>query len=176
MVLSLIRNTTRLFFFGVALLVGIQVPAFMGEYQTRVDAHFQEVSINIAGFQRTADAEFGGDLDALVTYYRESTDRVFRSDADSLQTIVDRYRRFYAEQQVMQGNSLLAVWHVLSGADQELMTETRSQYTYTVPLDSIAIQWGAAFALLVVVFGELCLIGCVKCSHLIGRKKTPKPI
>ncbi len=172
MMISLFRNCCRLFAFGAALLVGIQVPAFVGEYRTRVDAHFQEVSVNISGFQQTADLLFDGNLDELVSYYRASPDRVFQSDAESIQTIVQRYRRFQIEQEIMQGGSLAAAWHVLSGADSELMAETRAQYTYTVPLDSLAIQWGIAIALLVVVLGELCLAGCIKCSRLLSSKKS----
>lgn len=172
MMISFFRNCCRLFIFGAALLIGIQVPAFVGEYRTRVDAHFREVSANIAGFQQTADLLFDGNLDELVSYYRASQDRVFQSDAESIQTIVQRYRRFQVEQEIMQGGSLMAVWHVLSGADSELIAETRAQYTYTVPLDSLAIQWGIAIALLVVVLSELCLLGCIKCSRLVSGKKS----
>ena len=160
----------RFLVFGLGILIGIQVPAFVDQYRLRVDAHYREVSANIAGFQRTADAMFSGDLDALVNYYRESGDRVFRSDSESLQTIVNRYRRISSEQEIMQGNLAEAAWHVLVAADGELLEETREQYSYTVPLNSLALQWGAAIAMLVLLLSELCFFGCVKCTHLFRRR------
>ncbi len=170
MVISFLRTSTRFLVFGLGLLLGIQVPAFVDQYRLRVDAHYREVSANIAGFQRTADAMFSGDLDALVIYYRESGDRVFRSDSESLQTIVNRYRRISSEQEIMQGNLAEAAWHVLVAADRELLDETRAQYSYTVPLNSLALQWGAAIAMLVLLLSELCVFGCAKCTHLLRRR------
>jgi hypothetical protein len=174
MIIAFFRTSSRFLVFGLGLLLGIQVPAFVDQYRLRVDAHYREVSANIAGFQHTADAMFGGDLDALVSYYRESSDRVFQSDAVSLQAIVDRYQRFRTEQQIMQGSLTEAAWHVLVAADAELLDETRAQYTYTVPLDALALQWGAAIAMLVLLLSEACVFGCVKCAHLAGRRKRSR--
>jgi hypothetical protein len=171
MIIAFLRASSRFLIFGLGLLLGIQVPAFVDQYRLRVDAHYREVSANIAGFQHTADVMFGGSLDALVSYYRESGDQVFQSDAASVQTIVDRYRRFSAEQQIMQGNLAKAAWHVLVAADAELLDETREQYTYTVPLDALALQWGAAIAMLLLILSEACVFGCVKCTHLVTRRK-----
>jgi hypothetical protein len=69
--------------FAVGLLLGIQVPSFIDQYQQRIDAHFREVSINITGFQDTADRLFSGDLESLIAYYRKSNDEVFQRDAAS---------------------------------------------------------------------------------------------
>ena len=125
----------------------------------------------IAGFQRTADDLFGGDLYALVDYYRQSNDVVFERDADSLQIIVDRYYRISAEQQALQGNLLAVVRHVMFSADSELMQEARAEYSYTVPLNSLALQWGIALAVLMILLSELTYSCCAGCVRLVrGRK------
>ena len=124
--------------FAAGLLLGIQVPAFIDQYQQRVDAHFREVSANISGFQATADAFFEGDLDALVSYYRHSDDAVFSHDADSVNNVVQRFRRLSAEQQAMQAGRLAVALHVLFAADSELRSEALAQYSYTVPLNGPA--------------------------------------
>ncbi|MCG8413544.1 MAG: DUF2937 family protein, partial [Pseudomonadales bacterium] len=164
MVLSLIRTSARLFFFGGGLLLGIQVPAFVDQYSQRVDAHYREVSINVSGFQSTADDLFAGDLQALVEYYRESNDLVFNRDSDSLQLIVDRYYRIQAEQEALQANFVAAALHVIFAADRELFAEAREQYSYTVPLNGLALQWGLAAAVILFLLAELtttCCAGCV---------------
>ena len=51
---------------GFGLLLGIQVPNFVDQYSRRIDAHYQEVSENISGFQSTADLLFSGDLEELI--------------------------------------------------------------------------------------------------------------
>ena len=158
---ALLRNGVRLLLFAAILLAGIQIPAFVTQYEQRVDAHFSEVSSNISGFQNTADLMFDGDLDALVQYYRSSGDPVFVSDADSLATIVSRYRRFSAESQALNGNAFSKALHVLLSSDPEILRETTRQYSYTIPLTGAAIIWGLSLALLVIV--------CVECVVLCGR-------
>jgi len=169
---SLLRNTTRLAVFGLGLLVGIQVPSFVGQYQQRIDAHFQEVSINISGFQRTADRQFAGDLEALIAYYANSNDPVFESDAESIRIIVDRYFRLLEESSALETNAFSMAMHVMFAADREFLQETMDQYAYTVPLNSIAIQWGVALAILIALGMDFCIFGCKKCYGMMRRKKS----
>lgn len=171
MLISFLRTSTRLLVFGGGLLLGIQVPAFVDQYSQRVDAHYREVSANISGFQRTADEMFGGDLGNLVEYYRQSNDRVFESDAASVQNIVDRYYRISAEYDAMQSNLVAVVMHVLFTADAELLTETRNQYSYTVPLNGIALQWGLAAAVVLFLITELCIGCCAGCVRLVRSRR-----
>ncbi|HIF75409.1 MAG TPA: DUF2937 family protein [Porticoccaceae bacterium] len=161
---------SRLIIFAIGLLFGIQIPSFVDQYQKRVDAHFQEVSANIAGFQLTANDLFSGDLRALIAHYEQSNDQVFRRDAGSIRIIHDRYSRISAEHLVMEGNSFLVVMHVVFAADQELLGESVNQYTYTVPLNSIAIQWGLAIAVLLTLAIDFLFYCCVKCVGLMRRR------
>jgi len=133
--------------------------------------NFNLFSANILGFQRTADEMFGGDLGQLVEYYRQSNDPVFESDAASVQNIVDRYYRISAEYEAMQANLVAVAMHVMFTADNELLTETRNQYSYTVPLNGIALQWGFAAAVVLFVLAELSVGCCIGCVRLIAKRK-----
>ena len=68
----------------------------------------------------------------------------------------------------MEGNSFLVVMHVVFAADQELLGESVNQYTYTVPLNSIAIQWGLAIAVLLTLAIDFLFYCCV---GLMRRRK-----
>ena len=127
---SLFRAYGRLVLFAVGLLLGIQVPSFMDQYQQRIDAHFREVSINITGFQDTADRLFNGDLESLIAYYRKSNDEVFQRDAASIRLIVDRYNQITAEQTALQGNMAALAWHIAFVSDREFFNEAMEQYSY----------------------------------------------
>lgn len=178
-VFSLIRGSARLLIFAAGLLLGIQLPAFVEQYSQRVDAHYLEVRANISGFQATADLLFAGDLDALVTYYRNSGDNVFSRDADSVALIVSRFRRLQAEQQSLAGDSLSRVLHVIFAADPEFIDETIGQYSYTVPLNGLAILWGAVVALGFTLLLDLLMVTCRRCTIWIvgraGKQGTHKP-
>lgn len=178
-VFSLLRGSFRLFVFAAGLLVGIQLPAFVEQYAQRVDAHFLEVRANISGFQTTADLLFAGDLDALVAYYRNSGDSVFSRDADSVELIVSRFRRLQAEQQAMSGDSLARTVHVVFASDPEFIDETIRQYSYTVPLNGLAILWGAVLALGFTLLLDLLMVTGRRCTTWIvgraGKQGTHQP-
>jgi hypothetical protein len=171
MILSLLKTTSRLFIFAGGLLLGIQVPNFVDQYERRIDAHYLEVSANISGFQSTADLLFSGNMEALIAYYADSNDLVFESDAQSIRSIVDRYNRISKEREALSGNIFAAAMHVILYADDEFIGETFDQYGYTVPLNMLAITWGLAIALLLTIASDLGLFACVKCAGLIGRRK-----
>lgn len=171
MILSLLKTYSRLLIFGFGLLLGIQVPNFVDQYSRRIDAHYQEVSENISGFQSTADFLFSGDLEELIRYYRQSNDAVFESDAQSIGNIVDRYNRIRNERDALSGSGLSAAIHVVLYSDKEFVDETLAQYGYTVPLNMLAVEWGLAIALFLTIAMDLGLFGCVKCAGLISRKR-----
>ena len=171
MILWLLKTYSRLFIFACGLLLGIQVPNFVDQYERRIDAHYLEVSANISGFQSTADLLFSGDMEALIAYYADSNDLVFESDAQSIRSIVDRYDRISNEREALSGNIFAASMHVILNADNEFMDETFEQYGYTISLNLLAIEWGLAIALLLTIAIDLGLFGCVKCAGLINRKK-----
>ncbi|MEQ8409610.1 MAG: DUF2937 family protein [Gammaproteobacteria bacterium] len=169
--LSMFGAYARLVIFAAGLLLGIQVPAFVDQYKNRVAAHYLEVSANIAGFQATANELFEGNLQALVAYYRNSTDPVFSRDANSLQTVVARYERISAEHAAMQQHPIRVAAHIAIAADQEFLRETFDAYGYTVPLNLVAVGWGMALAVLLIVFIDCCWFGCKRCAQWLGKPR-----
>ena len=171
-IINLLKAYIRFAIFATGILVGIQVPSFVDQYAKRIDAHYQEVSFNISGFQKTANSLFGGDLEALIAYYDGSNDTVFRSDSESIRLITDRYYRLENERLALGHNALVVAMHVLFAADQEFFQETLEQYTYTVPLNSIAIEWGLAIAIFSILIIDLLYFGCTRFYKLVSRRKA----
>ena len=134
----------RLVLFALGLLIGVQVPGFMDDYAKRVDAHRIEARQGLEGFQRTASRYFNGDLDALVVHYRENPDPIIRNDADSVEVLVRRSRALDFEWGVLQGPWYARTWHMLTRADQAMLQETYSAYTYQILLTPSAIVWAVA--------------------------------
>jgi len=75
--MTIVRDYLRLILFAAGLLTGVQVPAFVDQYQKRLDAHMLEAKQSLSGFQQTADRYFAGDVQPLITHYRNNQDKVF---------------------------------------------------------------------------------------------------
>lgn len=166
----MLRSYLRLVLFTLGLLVGVQVPGFVDDYAKRVEAHRLEAERALAGFRETAKRFFDGNLDALVAHYRQSDDPVMRSDADSVATLVNRDALLQREWQAMQGAWYARTWHVLSGADRELLLETVNAYSYQVLLVPEAIGWGLACAFLLAWLLESLALGLGRLAG-VGRAR-----
>ena len=163
------RGYLRLVLFGLGLLVGVQVPGFIDDYGKRVAAHRAESEESLTGFRETAARFFNGDLSALVSHYRASTDEVMRSDAQSVEHLVRRAELLENEWLAMQGPWYAQIWHLATDADQALLQETYDAYTYQVLLAPQAIAWALGVGLLLAWLVELLALG-LGWTLGIGRK------
>ncbi len=168
----ILRGYIRLLTFACGLLVGIQVPSYLDQYQKRVDAHFLEVSSNISGFQATADLLFDGDMELLIAYYENSNDRVFEEDSNSIRNIYDRYNLILSEQTALASQWYTSAFHILFAANPELRVEAFEAYSYTVPLDAKALEWGFSVAIFITLVLEAS--GFVLFRSIFPRRR-PKP-
>lgn len=141
----------------IALLLGLQVPNFVDQYQKRVDAHLREVTVNLQPFQAIADKYFAGDMDKLIALHRSSGEKPFQEEGSALEQMVQRKLRFEAEIAALNVNLALRVWHVLAQPDQELFDETLAQYSYAVPLGQDVLTYAAGFVLAILLLVESLL-------------------
>lgn len=154
----MLRSYLRLALFAFGLLLGVQVPGFLDDYAKRVEAHRLESEQSLKGFRDTARRFFEGDLDALVAHYRVSADPVMRSDARSVDHLVQRSALLEREWQAMRGPWYVQAWHLATAADAELFQETRQAYRYQVLFTPDAILWGVICALLLAWLAELLVL------------------
>lgn len=140
-----------------ALLLGIQVPNLVDQYQKRVDAHLREVTINLKPFQEIADKYFGGSMEKLIELHRKSEVKAFQDEGSAIEKMIRRKQRFAADLAALQVSLPMQIVHIILDGDREMMDETLDQYTYAVPLDQDAIITGAAFAAAILLTLELLL-------------------
>ncbi|TBU96037.1 DUF2937 domain-containing protein [Stutzerimonas kirkiae] len=168
----MLRSYLRLVLFGLGLLIGVQWPGFIEAYALRVDAHRQEAELGLQGFRDTAEKFFQGDLERLIAHYRGSDDAVIRSDARSLEHLVQRVELLEREWQAMSGPWYARAWHVAFAADPQLRAETYTGYRYQVLLTPEAIAWGLGAALLLAWLAELLLLSLRR--MLVGRPRVSR--
>ncbi|MNZ45260.1 hypothetical protein D3C78_629100 [compost metagenome] len=154
----MLRSYVRLAMFALGLLVAVQVPGFIHDYQLRVDAHRVEAGKALDGFKETATRFFDGDLNALVAHYRGSADPVFQRDADSIEVLMRRAKLFDTEWKALQGPWHVRAWHILLRPNDELLEETLDKYDYRLTLSPESIAWGLGGGLLMAWTGEMLLL------------------
>lgn len=147
-----------------ALLLGIQVPNFVDQYQKRLDAHLQEVQTNLKGYQDIADRDFGGSLDALIRKHKDSDDATFRDEAAPIESMYLRRVHFEAQRSALQASLPQQAWYLLLHGDRELLSETWASYSFAVPLNGLALLSGFGLAALLLIVVEILagLFGAVR--------------
>ncbi|GAB2687279.1 DUF2937 family protein [Aliiglaciecola aliphaticivorans] len=153
----------RLFLFASGVLIGVQAPGFMQQYQQRVDAHLTEAKQNLSGFQVTANRHFGGNIEKLIAHYSESNDPVFQQDANSIRAIYQRVELLQAENFAMSQHPIKQAWHLIHDADEQLRLEAFQGFNFTVPLSPLAILWGIGFAVILLLSIDTTTFTCRKC-------------
>ena len=138
-----------------ALLLGLQAPNFIDQYQKRVDAHLREVTANLEPFQAIADRYFNGDLARLIDMNLKADARPLQEEGRAIERMVQRKQRFAAEIAALQTSLVMKAVHVIFDGDREMIDEVLGQYTYAVPLDQDALMFGAGVAVAMLVLVEL---------------------
>lgn len=139
----------------ISLLLGLQIPNFIDQYQKRVDAHLREVSINLLPFQEIADKYFAGDMNKLVELHRSSAEKPFQEEGAAIEKMIARKLRFEADLAALNTSLPMKTLHVLLHGDSEIRNEVLAQYTYAVPLNQDALVFGSCVALAILLLVEL---------------------
>tara|TARA_R110000868_G_scaffold150167_6_gene373157 strand:+ start:3229 stop:3768 length:540 start_codon:yes stop_codon:yes gene_type:complete len=166
----------RLILFCSGLLIGIQVPAVVDQYEKRIDAHLSEALQILAGFQQTADRYFNGSVEDLVKRYDSSDDPVFNNDARNIRFISERVAALQAEAQTLQQAAVWRVLHVITTPDKQIIQQTMQQYSYMILIDPQALIWGVicGFLIAILLEGILHLLGyCLLCFTPHKHRKNP---
>lgn len=161
----------------ISLLLGLQVPNFVDQYQKRVDAHLREVTVNLQAFQDIANKYFGGDMNKLIELHRNSAEKPFQEEGAAIEKMVQRKLRFEADLAALQASLPVKALNVLLHGDRELIDEALAQYSYAVPLNQDALAFGAGAAIVILLLVELLLALARYASKKLFRslRRTTSP-
>ena len=134
-----------------ALLLGIQAPNLLTQYQQRLAAQYAEAMVYYRDYQTIADTHFDGDMQALIRAHQTSDEAAFRDEAPIIEKLVVRVNAFEQQLQLQQQSYPNQLWALVWQHDEELLTGTMEQYSFNVPLTQQAIATGALIALAIVV-------------------------
>jgi len=172
--MNIVREYLRLAVFAIGLLSGVQIPAFIDQYQKRVDAHLIEAKQNLAGFRQTAERYFKGDMQKLIRHYEQSEDVIFRQDAKNVQLIFNRASLLQVQWDNLNSGVVRRAYYLATQYNPQILQETVTQYSYTVPLNPVALGWGICIALLFAALFDM-MIGisaktCSMCFYAVRKR------
>lgn len=140
--MDFIRTNLARLAFALGILLGVQAPNLLAQYEHRVDAHLAEVTRNFAGFQQIADQYFDGNVSALILHHEQSSDRVFHDEGAVIARMWDRLQHLQQVQARLAGGLATKLAHLAFTADDEIRQEAIDGYQATVPLTADAILCG----------------------------------
>lgn len=168
--LTALKRYSLQLIFTLSLLLGLQLPHFLNQYEARLQGHLQEAKLQLAQFQSLADIYFDGDLNALINKHRNSSVALFRDEAAIIEQ--SSLRVLYLEQKVK--NISLPLWQRLLLLSKELkqpiFSETWLNYQANIVLNHHAIMVGIVVALILTVLAECLLFLCKGCFYYCRNK------
>ncbi|MDN2662467.1 DUF2937 family protein [Psychromonas sp. 14N.309.X.WAT.B.A12] len=171
---SVIKRYSLQLVFTLSLLVGLQLPSFLHQYETRLQGHFAEAQLQLAKFQSLADLYFEGDLGALIQQHRDSNENVFRDEAEVISANYQRVQTLKIQINELQQ----PLWHRLFRLTQQvnspIIKQTWQNYQANIVLNQQAIIVGVSVAIILMLLLEVILT-LIKylISSLFIRTKQP---
>jgi hypothetical protein len=158
MILSLIQRYSLKLTFALTLLIGLQLPHFLGQYETRVDAHYLESKAQLKHYQQLADLLFSGDLNALVDKHKNSDIALFKAETNIITTLISRSEFLTKQKIALQGSFYQRVSFLMSQINQPLFIETKNNYQANIVLNQQAIMVGLSLAMVMTLLLEILFL------------------
>lgn len=171
MLSSLLRRYSLKLIFVSSLLLGIQLPSFLQQYETRLHAHLMEAEQQLTKYQALADLFFSGDISALIAKHKQSTVPLFAAESIIIEDLVVRVSELQAQQKALQANLVGRLFFLSSQFNKPLFTETEANYNAEIVLNRDAVTVGIVFSLFFTLFVEIILM---LMTRIISKKINPQ--
>lgn len=135
-------------FFAVVLLVGIQVPNFVTQYQKILGAHYQEAAQQLNKYQQVANQFYAGNIDKLLAAHQNNAIPAIRGETKIIAELIQRSDYLQQQLKALRDQPLLSqLQYLLQNVDTDFAKEVLTNYVITLPLNSEAIIFGLSLAL-----------------------------
>lgn len=157
----MIRGTIYILVFVAGALLGSQFPAFSNQYHQRLQARYEQVSMDLAPFEAIADRYHDGSMEALVQHHLNSADPTFYAEGEAIQLMLDSRQRLGESESVATDGYLAQAAWLYRHRDDVLVSATSDGFQPALLADTRALSFAASIGALlaVAVWLLLSLIG-----------------
>ena len=176
MFISLLQRYSLKITFAVTLLIGLQLPHFLAQYETRLDAHYIESTEQLSHYQKLADLLFSGDLNALVEKHKNSEIALFKAETEIIKSLIVRAEFLEKQKHQLQGPLYQKFAFLITQINQPLFIETQNNYQANIVINQQAIIVGLSIAVVLTLVLEMLFIFFPVLVRKIATKRPAKPI
>ncbi|MCK5818619.1 MAG: DUF2937 family protein [Psychromonas sp.] len=155
MLASIFKRYTLNVVFVFGLIIGMQLPNFLAQYELRLDAHYIESKNQLLQYQTLASLLFNGDINALIQKHKDSHVAVFKAEVLVIENTLNRFNALQQEKDDLKGSILHKLYFLITKIHTPLFKETSLSYKAEIVLNQDAILMGLVLALFSSVFCEL---------------------
>lgn len=159
--LLVIKRYSLQLVFTVSLLLGLQLPNFLQQYELRLQGHFSEAKLQLSEFQSLADTYFSGDLQMLIAKHKKSQVALFRDEANLIEQSYLRVQTLQQKVNYIDKPMWYRLGRLTQEMNQPLFQATWKTYQANIVLNESAITVGVSIAVLLMLLLEL-LFYCIK--------------
>ncbi|WP_031433670.1 DUF2937 family protein [Methylomarinum vadi] len=165
---SLLQLLDKLLF-AALLVMGMQIPALVLQYQQILAAHYREAQQQLQQYQTLADRYYGGDLEQLLDVHRSNNVAAIRAEADILERLLQRNIYLKSQLNALTNKHLYQqLLHLMKHPDLAIAEEVYRGYNPSVPLTSDALIAGLTLAMIMNVALHIVLFVI---SRIMGPKR-----
>lgn len=154
-----LKNLLDKLFFAGCLLLGIQIPNFIIQYQQNISAHYQEAVSQLQQYQFIADRYYAGNMHELLLGHKTNGVAAIRAEAQVISDLIQRNEYLQQELSALQDRALVQQFlHLAEHLDFNIANEVWLNYSISVPLNSDAIVVGLVLAFLCSIVVHLLFV------------------
>lgn len=155
MLIALMQRYSLKIVFALTLLLGLQLPNFLQQYEIRLDGHYLEAHRQLEKYQQLANLYFSNDLQGLINKHRNSEEQVFRDEAEIIDDLRKRFDYLQAQKNALDSSLTKRLLFLSQQVNSALFNETKSAYQAEIVLNKDAITVGLVVALAASLLLEL---------------------
>lgn len=155
--MAVIKRYSLQLIFTLGLLLGLQLPHFLQQYELRLQGHFAEAQLQFAQFQSLADIYFDGDLQALINKHKNSKIALFRDEAVIIENSYLRILQLQQQVSLLKQPIYYRLAALTRATQQPIFNETWRSYEANIVLNQAAIIVGISIAIMLVLMIEFLL-------------------
>jgi hypothetical protein len=137
----MIRSIIFIAVFGIGFFAGGLFPSFSTQYHLRLQAQYDQVTIDLAPFEAIASQYHGGSLEALVQHHLNSTDPTFHAEGEAIQMMINSQIRLAESKAAAEAPYVDQVLYFYRNADNNVTQATFDSFTPTLVTTENAITF-----------------------------------
>jgi len=137
----MIRSIIFITVFVSGFFAGGLFPSFSTQYHLRLQAQYDQVSIDLAPFEEIARQYHGGSLDALVQHHLDSTDPTFHAEGEAIQLMINSQAQLAESKAAAEAPYVDQLIYFYRHADETIAQTTMASFTPTLVTTENAITF-----------------------------------